>query len=172
MATRTPSYSLTTKAGWIAIYLGILVWLFAGVAYLILQFGGFVPDLSTTGTPWALAHSKTMVAIQVVVGLAAMVAGAAILKRRLWARSVLEGLCWTTTVEMVLLAFGLNRLAGQPDSQLAIEPGTPLLMVAIISSAGALSYIVAAVLAIRALRSPAMYDALEGVTATESPAAS
>ena len=86
MARHATSYALTTKAGWIAIYLGILVWLFAGLAYLILYFGGFMPDLSTSGTPWPLAHSKAMVALQLVIGLAAMIAGAAILRRRLWAR--------------------------------------------------------------------------------------
>lgn len=161
MTTGAPSYAITTKAGWIAIYLGILVCGLAVIAVPIMTFAGGLPNLSGAGMPWPLANTGTMAALQGVIGVTAIVGGAAILKRKLWARSVLEGLCWATGVEIVLITFGLNRLAGRPDGATVFDPAMPDLGFVVISSGVALSYILGALLAIRALRSPAMYAELE-----------
>ena len=155
MTATRPSYSLATKAGWIAIYSGILVGFLAAIAFIIVLLGGAGFDWAATGIPWPMATTLSMAIIQAVIGTVAIVAGAAMLKRQSWARPVLEGLCWTTAFEILLVVIGWKRL------MVALGWSLPGIFLTAVIVLPALTYVLAAVLAIRALRSPAMYDELE-----------
>ena len=155
MTATRPSYSLATKAGWIAIYSGILVGFLAAIAFLIVLLGGAGIDWSATGIPWPMATTLSMAIIQALIGVVAIVAGAGMLKRQSWSRSVLEGLCWTTAFEILLVIIGWKRL------MVAMGWSLPGIFLIAVIALPALTYVLAAVLAIRALRSPAMYDELE-----------
>ena len=102
--------------------------------------------------------------LMTLIGVVAIVAGAAMLKRQPWARSVLEGLCWTTALEIALVILGWKKLAGQ-----AGFGALPNLILLTVIVAPALTYVAAAILAIRALRSPALYDELEQPSVVSPP---
>jgi hypothetical protein len=159
-----PEYAVTAKAGWIAIAVGGFVAV-AGAGFMVVAgvmerwSGPAVRDANA----WPAAQAGSIALLQVVIGTVSVIAGIAMLRRRAWSRSVLEGLCWTTALEIVLIAVGANKYAAITPSRALSQmspgpPGMPFFMFGLV---GVLMYLFAAVMAIRALRSAAMYAELE-----------
>lgn len=159
-------YTITAKAGWIAIGVGGAV---AAMGLLFLLIAGAFDHWATPaaretpGVAFPLAQIGSIALLQLVIGTVAVIAGVGMLRRRMWSRSVLEGLCWTSALEVALIAVGANRYAPvtTPGNFTAVGTQPPGVSFAAFGAIGLLTYVAAFVLAIRALRSPAMYDALE-----------
>ena len=147
--------SILTKAGWIAISCGLLLLLISALAFAFSLLLGKMPEPAHP-LPGPLAQLGAIAVVHLVIAVVTIIGGAAILRGHAWARTVLEGLCWTTTLAIVVFTVGLLRLLIS-----ATQGAEPVIGLAVVYGFTGLSYLLGVVLAIRALRSEAMYDALE-----------
>ena len=164
-AAPSSQYTITDKAGWIAIGVGGAAAVFGLMFLLIAGALSHVTAPAARESPgfaFPMAQIVPFALLQVMIGTVALISGIAMLRRKMWSRSVLEGLCWTSALEVALIAVGASNYAPfKPPAFTATSMHPPAVPFAAYGALGLFTYVLAFVLAIRALRSPAMYDALE-----------
>lgn len=147
-----------------AIALGIGMVLGAGTALLVWRFitaqADFPADADVVFPRWLFHNFGALAAVTLAMGLVAIVAGAAILRLKAWARPILEALAWLALTWVLGFAFAWLRTAASLASRIPKDQSFPAPVFIGMGAGMAIAYGAAVVLAIRALRSDAMRSAL------------
>ena len=98
-----------TIVGWLAIGSGCLMMLSAAMVFLasrsMLPEGIFPHDPALALPDWIFRHLDSLAVAQTLVGMLAVVAGAAFLRLRAWARPILEIMAWIALAYVLGFAF-------------------------------------------------------------------
>jgi hypothetical protein len=130
-----------TIIGWLATGLGCLMILSAAMVFLasrsLLPEGIFPPDPSLAIPDWIFRHLNVLAAAQTLIGILAVVAGAALLRLQAWARTVLEIMAWLALAYVLGFAFFWARTViaitshWREDSVVHV-PSTPIIAMGIL----------------------------------------